>query len=271
MAGDWIKMRADLFTHPKVVRIASALKADTLRTVGGLMSVWCLFDAHSEDGHLDGYSPEVLDAHLRWDGFASAMMAVGWLEHDEGCGLNLPRFDAHNGQSSKRRAMDTERKREVRKVSASEADKNRTREEKRREDTSSLRSEVEPPRKRSAPTAIAKPADVDEQTWTDWLALRKAKRAPVTETVLAEAQREAVKADMPLGDFLRIWCARGSQGLQADWLKPHERPAPIRQAMSFAQQDELARRRRWEEMTGRQWPTDQSPTEFIDVDMQGIA
>ena len=134
MAGDWIKMRADLFTHPKVVRIASALKADTLRTVGGLMSVWCLFDSHSEDGHLDGYTPEVLDSHLRWDGFAEAMMVVGWLEHDEGRGLNLPRFDAHNGQSSKRRAMDTERKREIRKVSASDADKKRTREEKRREE-----------------------------------------------------------------------------------------------------------------------------------------
>lgn len=134
MAGEWIKMRADLFTHPKVVRIASAMKTDTLRIVGGLMSVWCLFDAHSENGHLDGYSPEVLDAHVRWDGFASAMMAVGWLEYDEGKGLDLPRFDAHNGQSSKRRAMDTERKREGRKVSAPNADKKRTREEKRRED-----------------------------------------------------------------------------------------------------------------------------------------
>lgn len=31
MAGDWIKMRADLHTHPKVVRISSALDADRLR------------------------------------------------------------------------------------------------------------------------------------------------------------------------------------------------------------------------------------------------
>lgn len=223
MAGDWIKMRADLFTHPKVVRIASALKADTLRTVGGLMSVWCLFDAHSEDGHLDGYTPEVLDAHLRWDGFAEAMMAVGWLEHEAGHGLLLPRFYAHNGQSSKRRAMDTERKREARKVSASDADKTRTREEKRREDTSSLRSEVEAPRKRAATPQVARPGDVAEQTWADWLALRKAKKAPVTETVIQQASREADKAGMPLDDFLRVWCARGSQGLQADWLKPNER------------------------------------------------
>lgn len=136
MAGDWIKMRADLFTHPKVVRIASALKADTLRTVGGLMSVWCLFDAHSEDGRLEGYTPDVLDAHLRCEGFANAMMAVGWLEHDPEYGLVLPRFDTHNGQSAKRRAQDADRKREVRKTSAPEADKRRTREEKRREDIS---------------------------------------------------------------------------------------------------------------------------------------
>lgn len=133
MAGDWIKMRADLFTHPKVVRISSALKADTLRTVGGLMSVWCLFDAHSEDGQLEGYTFDAIDDHLRWAGFAQAVAAVGWLEESPQ-GVVLPRFDAHNGQSSKRRAQDADRKRDVRKSSAPEADKKRTREEKRREE-----------------------------------------------------------------------------------------------------------------------------------------
>lgn len=34
--------------------------------------------------------------------------------------------------------------------------------------------------------------------------------------------REAAKARISFEDFLRIWCLRGSQGLQADWLKPHE-------------------------------------------------
>lgn len=133
MAGDWIKMRSDLFTHPKVVRISSALKADTLRTVGGLMSVWCLFDAHSADGILEGYRVETLDDHLRWPGFAAAMMAVRWLS-DDGESLVLPEFDTHNGQSAKRRAQDADRKQAVRKASASEADKTRTREEKRREE-----------------------------------------------------------------------------------------------------------------------------------------
>lgn len=222
MAGDWIKMRADLFTHPKVVRIASAHRTDTLRTVGALMSVWCLFDAHSVDGKLDGYTTETLDMHLRWPGFSESMIGVGWLEFD-GESLVLPRFDAHNGQSAKRRAQEADRKREARKSSAEDADKKRTREEKRREDISpSLRS-GEAPAKR-APT-VERPEDVAEQTWADWLALRKAKKAPVTDTVLAQAKREAAKAGMPLESFLQVWCARGSQGLQADWLKPHERRA----------------------------------------------
>ena len=88
---------------------------------------------------------------------------------------------------------------------------------------SSLRSEKEKPRKRSSPPSVAKPADVTERTWADWLSLRKAKKAPVTGTVIEQAQREAEKAGMELEQFLRVWCARGSQGLQAEWLKPSEK------------------------------------------------
>jgi len=90
-------------------------------------------------------------------------------------------------------------------------------------------------RRASAPSC---PPGVSEQTWADWLALRRAKKAPVTETVLREAAREAGKAGLSLTRFLEIWCARGSQGLQADWLKPAELanpragPAPESKAVS---------------------------------------
>jgi uncharacterized protein YdaU (DUF1376 family) len=104
-----------------------------------------------------------------------------------------------------------------------------------------------PPRKRSAPP---KPADVDEQTWADWLSLRKTKRAPVTETVLRGARSEAAKAGMSLEDFLRVWCRRGSQGLEASWLKDNERTPQ----KSFAQQERERGWARWEEMTGQQHP-----------------
>ncbi len=105
--------------------------------------------------------------------------------------------------------------------------------------TSSLRSEVAT-RKR----ATSRPGDVEEQTWSDWLALRKAKRAPVTDTVVEEARKEAGLAGLTLDAFLRVWCVRGSQGLRADWLKPAELQAarPAASAESFRERDErLAR------------------------------
>ena len=72
-------------------------------------------------------------------------------------------------------------------------------------------------------TSVVCPPDVEQQIWDDWKQLRKAKKAPVTETVVNSARKEAAKANMAFQDFLSVWCARGSQGLQADWLKPDER------------------------------------------------
>lgn len=88
------------------------------------------------------------------------------------------------------------------------------------------------PRSKGAITSIKgvavpdRPEAADPQTWADWLGLRRAKNAPVTETVLNQAVAEATKAGLTLNRFLEIWCARGSQGLQADWLKPNERAGP---------------------------------------------
>jgi len=141
VAGDWIKMRTELQTHPKVRRIASALHADKFRTIGGLHAVWSLFDAHSVDGSLECYTPEDIDSEIGFPGFARAMESVEWLDvrPDRLC---LPEFDEHNGQSAKRRAEDQKRKRRVRNPSAPEADKKRTREEKRREEKETLSNRV---------------------------------------------------------------------------------------------------------------------------------
>ena len=61
---------------------------------------------------------------------------------------------------------------------------------------------------------------VSAAVWGAWLALRRAKKAPVSAVVLAGAQREADLAGLSLEAFLREWCERGSQGLKADWLTP---------------------------------------------------
>jgi len=154
MSG-WIKMGVHLRTHPKVVRMASALRADRLRVVGGLWAVWCIFDAHTDDGLLEGYTLQAIDDDLGWKGFAAAMQSIGWLEESES-GLHAPDYDEHNGPSAKRRASETKRKAESRidsgdvrtkaeriadskqtqsgQMSASDADTKRAREEKRREE-----------------------------------------------------------------------------------------------------------------------------------------
>jgi hypothetical protein len=132
----WIKMRTDLRRHPKVV-MASALGADRYRVIGGLLAVWAVFDEQTEDGFLEGYTPDAMDVEIGWAGFCAAMMSVAWLSFQEHEGLAVPEFDEHNGQSAKRRASDTKRKRDereseeppqpVRPVSASRADKKTTR------------------------------------------------------------------------------------------------------------------------------------------------
>lgn len=120
-------MRMGLRTHPKVVRMASALNADRYRVIGALHAVWTLADEHTKDGRLPGYSLPALDDSIGWAGFSAAMRDIEWLvEKPEG--LVLPRFDEHNGASAKRRATEAERKRRGRKTSADDADKKRTRE-----------------------------------------------------------------------------------------------------------------------------------------------
>lgn len=116
MAEEWIKMRRGLFYHPKIVRIMSALHADRFRIIGGLHAVWSVFDEFSEDGILDGYSLKSMDDSIGWPGFCAAMASVDWLK-EEAQALVVPEFDEHNGASSKRRAQDSKRKRDIRNLS----------------------------------------------------------------------------------------------------------------------------------------------------------
>lgn len=62
------------------------------------------------------------------------------------------------------------------------------------------------------------PDGVSPQVWGDFLALRRAKKAPVTAAALEGIAREAAKAGWPLEAALAECCARGWQGFKADWV-----------------------------------------------------
>ncbi len=62
------------------------------------------------------------------------------------------------------------------------------------------------------------PPDVSPQTFSDWLEVRKAKRAgPVTQTVLSRMRAEAQKAGITLQAAIEHCCLSGWQGFKADW------------------------------------------------------
>ena len=146
MAGDWIQMRTNLWTDPRVVRISSACNADRARTLGGLFRLWSLGDEHSTDGILAGYTPDFIDSECGINGFADALQVEGWLAVSPQ-GVSIPHFTEHNGQSAKRRIQDASRKKSVRKTSACNADKKRTTEDNRREEKNPLpKSKGKPPK-----------------------------------------------------------------------------------------------------------------------------
>lgn len=98
--------------------------------------------------------------------------------------------------------------------------------------------------KKPSPSKLNKPDNVEEEVWQDWLTLRKTKRAPVTNTVLKGAIKQAGIANISLNEFLQIWCRRGSQGLEASWIKPDERQnqaPPMRPLNGTGQADTRSR------------------------------
>ncbi len=67
-------------------------------------------------------------------------------------------------------------------------------------------------------------AGIDEKIAHDFVTLRKAKKAPITETAIAGIKREAQKAGYSLQQALQTCCERGWIGFKAEWVtgKPVE-------------------------------------------------
>ncbi len=69
------------------------------------------------------------------------------------------------------------------------------------------------------PTKYKRPDGVDEKLWADFLVIRKAKRAPVTETAIAGLRREAERAGMELNAAIATCCERGWAAFKAEWVQ----------------------------------------------------
>lgn len=142
MAGDWIKMRTDLYRDPKVSLIADALMApgselsryvtnncqremtvtrNVMRnvTVGALVSVWGVMrqrgKRNGDDLVCHGVTLMVLDDIADLPGFGAAVALSGWVRQTAE-GLEFPRFfDEYNvSPEEKTRSSGAERQRRYR-------------------------------------------------------------------------------------------------------------------------------------------------------------
>ena len=63
------------------------------------------------------------------------------------------------------------------------------------------------------------PEGVDGELWSDFVTLRKSKKAPITSTVMAAIEREALLLGWSLERAVTVMIERNWQGFKADWVK----------------------------------------------------
>lgn len=173
MAGDWIKMRSNLWDDPRITGLVDATDATEAAIVGGLYWLWATADQHSEDGVMPGLTLKAIDRKTGIKGLGDALVAIGWLA-DHPDGVRIIRFDEHNGASAKRRCTEAQRKANSRTLSASDADISQTdaeetrtdcvargREEKEEDIKPLLKTKTEPRGTRLAPDWVADAAHIE--------------------------------------------------------------------------------------------------------------
>ena len=106
---------------------------------------------------------------------------------------------------------------------------------------------------------VAPPVGVTDSVWQDWLILRKAKRAAVTQSALNGMIRESGKAGISVQEAMEMCCMRGWTGFKAEWLKDAGQK-------SFAEKDYDFKRQRWEAMTGRTPQAEIKSYNFMEIE-----
>jgi len=139
VAGDWIKMRVNLVSHPKVLALAETLATDdeyqewstmagfipsiggsrddserdyqaSLRvtryvTVCALLRFWGYANEHAKDEFIGSLRLHDIDDVVQVPGFGAALQSIGWAEYDaERRGLSLPNFNEYNTSGNERSA-----------------------------------------------------------------------------------------------------------------------------------------------------------------------
>lgn len=123
MAGDWIKMRGNLWDDPRVSKLVDITGSTEAAVIGALYWLWATADQHTEDGYLPGLSLRQIDRKTGVAGIAAALVNIGWIR-EEPEGIAIVKFDEHNGTSAKKRAVTAKRVANFRAVTATDDSSN---------------------------------------------------------------------------------------------------------------------------------------------------
>ena len=190
MAGDWIKIEHGLLNKPEVMLLADALDISHFEAVGHLIAFWLWVDLNMSPS-----CPQVkgtkkgLDRVAGRDGFADALISVGWLDIESDM-ISIPGYEVHLSKSAKERAKGQKKKASQRSkvsptMSPTTGDKNGTeggtREEKRREEYLSLSLPADDPNRLIGKDVIV-PDYMREWfiRWLDWRWQDSGKKPPAT-------------------------------------------------------------------------------------------
>lgn len=206
MAGDWIKMRSNLWDDPRVGRLVDMTDTSEATVVGGLYWLWSTADQHTEDGIMPGLSLRQIDRKTGIQGFGQALCDIGWLaDHPEG--VRIQKFEEHNGQSAKRRASDAQRKAGVRSMSASDADKSKT-DDGQNAPGCGAREREEKDNEHNNPNGLLALNGVEPPA---------AASCPHQEIIALYHQH------LPMGTQVRVWNGTRAKHLQARWREDRNR------------------------------------------------
>ncbi|MRV72544.1 hypothetical protein GJ700_12575 [Duganella sp. FT92W] len=108
MAGEWIKVRTNLWNDPRISQLCDLTEVTKPAVIGALYWLWASADEHTQDGYMPGLSVKAIDRETGIAGFGAALVSIDWILDTPG-GITLIRFEEHNGASAKSRAQTARR------------------------------------------------------------------------------------------------------------------------------------------------------------------